>query len=51
MTLSESVMNDQRVFQEISNKPPAIQRMEAVQDRFDAGESIRDVYWKGELGD
>jgi enoyl-CoA hydratase/carnithine racemase len=45
MILSESVMNDQRVFQEISGKPEAIAQMEEVQAKFDAGMSFQETYW------
>ena len=48
MILSESVMNDQRVFQEISGKPDAIARMEDMQAKFDAGQSMREAYWPEE---
>jgi len=38
-------MNDQRVFQEISGKPEAIEQMEKVQAKFDAGMSFQETYW------
>ena len=48
MTLSESVMNDQRVFQEISSSPQAIAKMEEMQAKFDAGQTMRQAYWPEE---
>jgi hypothetical protein len=38
------VLNDQRIFQSFSASPAAVAAMEAIQARFDAGESTRDVY-------
>ena len=37
-------MNDQTIFQTFSGSPAAIELMGAIQARFDAGESTRDVY-------
>jgi enoyl-CoA hydratase/carnithine racemase len=48
MTLSESVMNDQRVFQEISGRPAAIAKMEEAQAKFDAGLTMREAFWSDE---
>jgi enoyl-CoA hydratase/carnithine racemase len=40
----DAVLNDQRIFQSFSASPAAVAAMEAIQARFDAGESTRDVY-------
>ena len=42
--IAEAVMNDQRIFQTFSGSPEAIDLMGAIQARFDAGETTRDVY-------
>ena len=44
LRVAEAVMNDQVVFQSFSGQPEALERMAAIQARFDAGESTRDVY-------
>ena len=44
LRIAEAVMNDQIVFQSFSGQPEALERMAAIQARFDAGESTRDVY-------
>jgi hypothetical protein len=48
LRVAEAVMNDQVVFQSFSGQPEALERMAAVQARFDAGESTRDVYGGGQ---
>ena len=47
LRIAEAVANDQTVFQSFSGLPDALDRMVAVQARFDAGESTRDVYGSG----
>jgi enoyl-CoA hydratase/carnithine racemase len=42
--IGEAVMNDQRIFQTFSGSPEALESMAAVQSRFDAGETTREVY-------
>jgi enoyl-CoA hydratase/carnithine racemase len=42
--LSEALANEQRLFQALVSRPEAQRRMRAVQDRFDAGETPRQVY-------
>ncbi len=49
MFLNDAVLNDQRIFQEFSNNQQTIDLMEDIQAKFDAGDSIRDTYWKGEV--
>lgn len=44
MHLGEALKNEQKLFQEIATTPEALERMREIQARFDAGESIRDVY-------
>ena len=44
LKLSDELANEQRLFQSVANTPEAIQTMRAIQRRFDAGESIRNVY-------
>ena len=48
LRIAEAVANDQIVFQSFSGLPDALERMAAVQARFDAGESTRDVYGSGQ---
>ena len=45
MTLQESVLNDQRIFQEFSGSSQAIRRMNEIQEKFDGGAGIRETYW------
>ena len=45
MTLQESVLNDQKIFQEFSGSLHAIRKMEEIQDKFDKGAGIRETYW------
>lgn len=47
--LTDAIMNDQKIFQEISRKPAAIAKMEEVQAKFDAGAGIRETYWPDEV--
>lgn len=42
--LAEALITEQTEFQGVVSTPGAIARMEAVQQRFDAGESLADVY-------
>jgi enoyl-CoA hydratase/carnithine racemase len=42
--LDEALAQEQRLFQALVAKPEAKTRMRAVQDRLEAGESLRDVY-------
>jgi len=42
--IGDGVMNDQMIFQTFSGSPEALASMAAVQARFDAGETPRDVY-------
>lgn len=42
--LDDALSNEQRLFQQLATRDEAKQRMRAVQDRFDAGESLREVY-------
>ncbi len=44
LRIGESVMNDQRIFQSFSASPEAVASMAVVQQRFDAGETPRQVY-------
>ena len=47
LRIADAVMNDQLIFQSFSGQPDALDRMAAVQARFDQGESTRDVYGPG----
>ena len=42
--LSDALANEQKLFQSIAGRPEALARMEEIQARFDAGESLLDVY-------
>jgi enoyl-CoA hydratase/carnithine racemase len=42
--LSDALANEQRLFQSVVARPEAVEGMASVQSRFDAGESIREVY-------
>jgi enoyl-CoA hydratase/carnithine racemase len=42
--VNEAVLNDQRIFQSFSATPAAVASMEALQARFDAGATTREVY-------
>lgn len=44
MSLHDALRNEQRLFGSIANSADGIARMKAVQARFDAGETVRDVY-------
>jgi len=42
--LRDALANEQRLFQSVATQPAAIEGMKEIQDRFDAGEPIRQVY-------
>ena len=42
--LSDALANEQKLFQGVVVRPDAIEQMQRIQARFDAGESIRSVY-------
>lgn len=44
MNLTDALANEQRLFQTVATTPQAKQTMRRIQARFNAGESIRDVY-------
>lgn len=44
LRIDEAVANDQRIFQTFAGSAEALASMAAIQARFDAGESTRDVY-------
>jgi enoyl-CoA hydratase/carnithine racemase len=44
LRISESVANDQRIFQAFSGSVQALESMKRIQERFDAGATPRDVY-------
>ena len=44
LVLTEALTNEQRLFQTLVGMEEAIATMGAIQDRFDAGESIESVY-------
>jgi enoyl-CoA hydratase/carnithine racemase len=44
LSLRDALANEQRLFQSVASQPAALEGMKRVQDRFDAGESPRDVY-------
>jgi enoyl-CoA hydratase/carnithine racemase len=44
LPLAEALANEQRRFQESARTPEALERMAAVQARYDAGELPRDIY-------
>ena len=44
LPLDEALANEQRLFQGVARTEPAIEGMRRTQARFDAGESLRDVY-------
>ncbi|HEX9259201.1 MAG TPA: enoyl-CoA hydratase/isomerase family protein [Acidimicrobiales bacterium] len=44
LSIADSVMNDQKIFQTFSGSPEALARMAAVQARFDSGETTRQAY-------
>jgi enoyl-CoA hydratase/carnithine racemase len=44
LPLGEALANEQRLFQGVAGTPEAIEGMKRTQARFDAGESVRDVY-------
>ena len=44
MNLTDALANEQRLFQTVATTPEAKQAMRRIQARFNAGESIRDVY-------
>ena len=44
LPLDEALRNEQRAFQEVASAPEAVALMRSIQARFDAGESIRDLY-------
>ncbi|MDX1580598.1 MAG: enoyl-CoA hydratase/isomerase family protein [Alphaproteobacteria bacterium] len=45
MSLQDSVINDQKIFQEFSGSVHAIRLMNEIQEKFDKGASIRETYW------
>jgi enoyl-CoA hydratase/carnithine racemase len=42
--LEDALANEQRLFQQLAGRPETKERMRAVQNRFDAGETLREVY-------
>jgi enoyl-CoA hydratase/carnithine racemase len=44
LSLTDALANEQKLFQTVVIRPEAIERMAQIQERFDAGESPRDVY-------
>lgn len=44
LRIADAVMNDQSIFGTFSGSPQALELMGAIQARFDAGETTRDVY-------
>jgi enoyl-CoA hydratase/carnithine racemase len=42
--LSDALANEQQLFQQLVGRPEVKARIRAVQDRFDAGETLREVY-------
>lgn len=44
LSLADALGNEQRLFQSVAAAPEAIAGMERTQARFDAGETVRDVY-------
>lgn len=42
--LGDALANEQAIFQSVARRPEALETMKHVQDRFDAGETPRDVY-------
>jgi enoyl-CoA hydratase/carnithine racemase len=42
--LSDALANEQKLFQGVVVRPDAIEQMQRIQARFDAGETIRSVY-------
>lgn len=42
--VTESVRNDQKIFQSFSGMPDALDSMERIHARFEVGETLRDVY-------
>ena len=44
MNLTDALANEQRLFQTVATTPEAKQTMRRIQARFNAGETIRDVY-------
>jgi enoyl-CoA hydratase/carnithine racemase len=44
LRIAEMVMNDQKIFQTFSGAPEAVASMQAIQSRFDAGDTPRTVY-------
>ncbi len=42
--LNDALANEQKLFQGVATPPEALESMGRVQARFDAGESVRDVY-------
>jgi len=44
LPLDEALVNEQTLFQGVAGTPEALAGMKQLQDRFDAGESIRKVY-------
>jgi len=45
--LSAALDNDQSISQALFADPLTVRNMESLQKRFNAGESLADVYWKG----
>ena len=44
LPLKDALANEQKLFQEVARTPEALERMREIQARFDAGETIRDIY-------
>jgi len=44
MHLNDALANEQKLFQGVAGSPAAFEGMARTQARFDAGESVRDVY-------
>ncbi len=44
LNLTDALANEQKLFQSVATTPEAMDKMRAIQARFDEGESIRSVY-------
>lgn len=44
LPLGEALANEQAIFQTVAGSPEGLEGMQRTQDRFDAGESLEDVY-------
>jgi enoyl-CoA hydratase/carnithine racemase len=45
MTLPEALANDQKIAQTVFRSPDGMRLMKDIQDRYDAGEPLREVLW------